>query len=45
MLVNGVHIVPGRRQVDPELPLFTYVLTVAGPQEHRGRFIQRFLDR
>ncbi len=44
VLVNGVHIVPGLMQVDPELPLFTYVLTVAGPQEHRGRFIQRFLD-
>ncbi|MGB7981122.1 MAG: hypothetical protein WCF36_10065 [Candidatus Nanopelagicales bacterium] len=44
VLVNGVHIVPGLMEVDPDLPLFTYVLTVAGPQEHRGRFIQRFLD-
>jgi 2-phosphoglycerate kinase len=44
VMVNGVHIVPGLHDVDPSLPLFTYVLTVGTPEEHRGRFIQRFLD-
>lgn len=44
VLINGVHIVPGLMEADPGMPLFTYVLTVAGPDEHRGRFIQRFLD-
>ncbi len=44
VLVNGVHIVPGLMEVDPSLPLFTYVLTVANLEEHRGRFIQRFLE-
>lgn len=43
LVVNGVHIVPGLVEPAEELPLFTYVLTVASPQEHRGRFIQRFL--
>ncbi|HEX6887673.1 MAG TPA: zeta toxin family protein [Candidatus Nanopelagicales bacterium] len=44
VVVNGVHIVPGLHDVDPSLPLFTYVLTVGSAEEHRGRFIQRFLD-
>lgn len=44
VMVNGVHIVPGLSPVDPDFPLFTYVLTVGTPAEHRGRFIQRFLD-
>ncbi len=44
VLINGVHIVPGLMEVDPGLPLLSYVLTVAGLAEHRGRFIQRFLD-
>lgn len=44
VMVNGVHVVPGLLDADPAIPLFTYVLTVGSPQEHRGRFIQRFLD-
>ena len=44
VMVNGVHIVPGLQAVEPDFPLFTYVLTVGSAQEHRGRFIQRFLD-
>lgn len=44
VMVNGVHIVPGLQPGQPDFPLFTYVLTVGSAQEHRGRFIQRFLD-
>jgi 2-phosphoglycerate kinase len=44
LMVNGVHIVPGLLSVEPEFPLFSYVLTVGTAEEHRGRFIQRFLD-
>jgi 2-phosphoglycerate kinase len=44
VMINGVHIVPGLLSEDPEFPLFTYVLTVGTAAEHRGRFIQRFLD-
>jgi 2-phosphoglycerate kinase len=44
VMVNGVHIVPGLQPAQPDFPLFTYVLTVGSAQEHRGRFIQRFLD-
>jgi 2-phosphoglycerate kinase len=44
VMVNGVHIVPGLLPTVPDFPLFTYVLTVGSAQEHRGRFIQRFLD-
>lgn len=44
VVINGVHIVPGLIEVDPGLPLLTYVLTVADPAAHRARFIQRFLD-
>jgi 2-phosphoglycerate kinase len=44
VMVNGVHIVPGLLAVEADFPLFTYVLTVGSPEEHRGRFIQRFLD-
>ena len=44
VMINGVHIVPGLFPVDAEFPLFTYVLTVGSTEEHRGRFIQRFLD-
>lgn len=44
VMINGVHIVPGLQPVEAEFPLFTYVLTVGSTQEHRGRFIQRFLD-
>ncbi len=44
VMLNGVHIVPGLNPANPEFPMFTYVLTVGTMQEHRGRFIQRFLD-
>jgi 2-phosphoglycerate kinase len=44
VMVNGVHIVPGLQTVEPEFPLFTYVLTVGSAEEHRGRFIKRFLE-
>lgn len=44
VMLNGVHIVPGLITPDEDFPLFTYVLTVGTPEEHRGRFIQRFLD-
>jgi 2-phosphoglycerate kinase len=44
VMINGVHIVPGLQPVQTDFPLFTYVLTVGSAQEHRGRFIQRFLD-
>jgi 2-phosphoglycerate kinase len=44
VMINGVHIVPGLQPVEPEFPLFTYVLTVGSAEEHRGRFIKRFLD-
>jgi 2-phosphoglycerate kinase len=44
VMINGVHIVPGLMPVEAEFPLFTYVLTVGTPTEHRSRFIQRFLD-
>ncbi|MGV1004266.1 MAG: hypothetical protein ACOYEV_05755 [Candidatus Nanopelagicales bacterium] len=43
LVVNGVHIVPGLVDLPSDIPLFTYVLTVADPGEHRGRFIARFL--
>ncbi len=43
VVINGVHIVPGLIDIEPEFPLFTYVLTVGTTQEHKGRFIQRFL--
>lgn len=44
VMINGVHIVPGLHEVEPEFPLFTYVLTVGSIEEHKGRFIQRFLE-
>lgn len=44
VMINGVHIVPGLQTVEPEFPLFTYVLTVGTAEEHRGRFIKRFLE-
>jgi 2-phosphoglycerate kinase len=44
VMINGVHIVPGLQAMEPEFPLFTYVLTVGSTQEHRGRFIKRFLE-
>ncbi len=44
VMINGVHIVPGLQSVDPGFPLFSYVLTVGSVEEHRGRFIQRFLE-
>lgn len=44
VMVNGVHIVPGLQSVEPDFPLFTYVLTVGSAEEHRGRFIKRFLE-
>jgi 2-phosphoglycerate kinase len=44
VMINGVHIVPGLQAVEADFPLFTYVLTVGSPEEHRGRFIKRFLD-
>ncbi len=44
VMINGVHVVPGLMEVEPALPLLTYVLTVASPEEHRGRFIRRFLE-
>lgn len=44
VVVNGVHIVPGLIDIEPEFPLFSYVLTVGTAQEHKGRFIQRFLQ-
>ena len=44
VMINGVHIVPGLQPVDPDFPLFTYVLTVGTAQEHKGRFIKRFLE-
>ena len=40
VMINGVHVVPGLMEVEPALPLLTYVLTVASPEEHRGRFIR-----
>ena len=36
VMINGVHIVPGLQNVEPEFPLFTYVLTVGSAEEHRG---------
>jgi 2-phosphoglycerate kinase len=44
VMINGVHIVPGLQEVEADFPLFTYVLTVGSAEEHRGRFIKRFLD-
>lgn len=44
VMINGVHIVPGLQPIDPDFPLFTYVLTVGSAQEHKGRFIKRFLE-
>lgn len=44
VLINGVHVVPGLQSVEPEFPMFTYVLTVGSAEEHRGRFIKRFLE-
>jgi 2-phosphoglycerate kinase len=44
VMINGVHVVPGLQPVDPDFPLFTYVLTVGTAQEHKGRFIKRFLE-
>jgi 2-phosphoglycerate kinase len=44
VMINGVHIVPGLQSVEPEFPLFTYVLTVGSTEEHKGRFIKRFLE-
>ncbi len=44
VMINGVHVVPGLQPVEVDFPMFTYVLTVGTPVEHRGRFIQRFLD-
>jgi 2-phosphoglycerate kinase len=44
VMINGVHIVPGLQPIDPAVPLFTYVLTVGTAQEHKGRFIKRFLE-
>lgn len=44
VMINGVHIVPGLQPIDPDFPLFTYVLTVGTAQEHKGRFIKRFLE-
>jgi 2-phosphoglycerate kinase len=44
VMINGVHIVPGLQGVEPEFPMFTYVLTVGSAEEHKGRFIKRFLE-
>lgn len=44
VMINGVHIVPGLQPVEPEFPMFTYVLTVGSTEEHKGRFIKRFLE-
>jgi 2-phosphoglycerate kinase len=44
VMINGVHIVPGLQPSEPDFPMFTYVLTVGSAQEHRGRFIKRFLE-
>ena len=44
VMVNGVHIVPGLQPVEADFPMFTYVLTVGSSEEHRGRFIRRFLE-
>ena len=44
VMINGVHIVPGLQPSEPDFPMFTYVLTVGSAQEHRGRFIRRFLE-
>ena len=44
VMLNGVHIVPGLIESIPDFPMFVYVLTVGTTAEHRGRFIQRFLD-
>ncbi len=44
VMINGVHIVPGLQSVEADFPLFSYVLTVGSPQEHKGRFIKRFLE-
>lgn len=44
VLINGVHIVPGLQAVEADFPMFTYVLTVGSAEEHRGRFIKRFLE-
>ena len=44
VMINGVHIVPGLQPIDPDFPLFTYDLTVGTAQEHKGRFIKRFLE-
>jgi 2-phosphoglycerate kinase len=44
VMINGVHIVPGLQTVEADFPLLTYVLTVGSAEEHRGRFIKRFLE-
>jgi 2-phosphoglycerate kinase len=44
VMVNGVHIVPGLQTVEADFALFTYVLTVGSAEEHKGRFIKRFLE-
>ena len=44
VMINGVHIVPGLLPEQTDFPLFTYVLTVGTADEHRSRFIKRFLD-
>ncbi len=44
VMINGVHIVPGLIDLEVEFPLLIYVLTVGSAEEHRGRFIRRFLD-
>ena len=44
VMINGVHIVPGLLPSPTDFPLFTYVITVDSPAEHKGRFIQRFLE-
>ncbi len=44
VMINGVHIVPGLQALEADFPLFTYVLTVGSAEEHRGRFIKRFLE-
>ena len=44
VMINGVHLVPGLMSSDPDFPFFAYVLTVGTAEEHKGRFIKRFLD-
>lgn len=44
VMINGVHIVPGLQEVEDGFPMFTYVLTVGSQEEHKGRFIRRFLE-